>query len=198
MFAGIVQTIGQVVAVSRSGGTPLLSLDVGGLAGRLRPGDSLAVNGVCLTVERVLGGVARARVMPETLQRTNLGRLSPGARVNLEPALALGDPLGGHLVTGHVDGTGRVTRRWSEPGATWLEVLAPTDVSRYLVPKGAVAVDGASLTVARLRGARFAVSLVSFTLGHTILDTRRPGDMVNLEGDLMGKYILHRGGGPGP
>lgn len=163
---------------------------VGPLAEGLAVGESLAVNGVCLTVREMTGSIVVADVMPETARATTLADLRPGDEVNLERALRLGDRLGGHLVTGHVDGVGTVRSRRREGNALLLEVGAPPAVARYLVPKGAVAVDGVSLTVASRRADGFTVSLIPHTLAVTTLSALRPGDRVNLEVDLVGKYVI--------
>lgn len=189
MFTGIVTATGTVRRLTRRGGGLELALDAGALAGDLRVGDSLAVNGVCLTVRDLRGETVVADLMPETARLTTLGGLRAGDRVNLEPALRLGDRLGGHLVTGHVDGVGTVRAVRREGNAVVLDVAAPPAVSRYLVPKGSVAVDGASLTVAGCAADGFTVSLIPHTLAVTTLGRLRPGDRVNLEADLVGKYV---------
>lgn len=189
MFTGIVTATGTVRRLARRSEGLELALDAGALAGELRVGDSLAVNGVCLTVRDLRRETVVADLMPETARVTTLGGLRAGDRVNLEPALRLGDRLGGHLVTGHVDGTGTVRAVRREGNAVVMEVAAPPAVSRYLVPKGSVAVDGVSLTVAGCAADGFTVSLIPHTLAVTTLGRLRPGDRVNLEADLVGKYV---------
>jgi riboflavin synthase len=152
-------------------------------------GESVAVNGVCLTVAAVTSGVFDADVSPETLQRSNLGALTVGDRVNLERALRPVDRLGGHFVLGHVDGTGRVTERGRQGDFEELRFQAPEAVRRYLVEKGSVAVDGVSLTVARCEAEGFRVAVIPHTLERTTLAGCRPGDPVNLEADILGKYV---------
>jgi len=156
---------------------------------RLALGESIAVNGACLTVTGRRGRRFTADVSPETLRRTTLGGLAPGTRVNLERALRLGDRLGGHIVQGHVDGVGRVEA--IDPDGDWLayRFRAARAVAPYLIEKGSIAVDGVSLTVAACRGSRFTVALVPHTLAQTNLAARRPGDLVNLEADVLLKQI---------
>lgn len=185
MFTGLVEELGEVVAVKANQleiAAPLLSKE-------LKIGDSLAVNGVCLTVIFRTGTVIGVEVMPETWRRTNLGRLRPGIKVNLEGALRLGDRLGGHLVTGHVDGIGIVREMRREGNALVVEVTADPALLLYVVPKGSIALDGISLTVVEVTGEAFTVSLIPHTLEVTNLKDRRSGDSVNLEVDIIGKYV---------
>lgn len=185
MFTGIVRGLGRVVAAEpRPGGRLLRLLLPPGLPPPA-PGGSLAVNGVCLTVEEIKDREVGFHLSRETLERTNLGRLRPGEEVNLEPPLRLGEELGGHLVLGHVDGVGRVERREGEK--MWFS--APPEVLPYLVPKGSVAVDGVSLTVADLAPPLFSAALIPYTLEHTNLGRRRPGEEVNLEADILAKTV---------
>jgi riboflavin synthase len=190
MFTGIVEHAGEVVAVEPAGEKTLLRVALGPAAGGCRAGDSVSVAGVCLTlVAAPRKGVGGFEAVRETLSRTSLGSLRPGSRVNLERALRLGDRLGGHFVQGHVDGLGTVRRNGGPEGAHVLSVAAPAEVRRFLVEKGSVAVDGVSLTLASLDGEGFAVALVPHTLEHTTLGALRGGDRVNLEADLLGKWI---------
>ncbi len=156
---------------------------------RTRHGDSIAVNGVCLTVTSVDGAVFTADVMKETLDRSCLGALRPGSRVNLERAVRADQRLGGHIVQGHVDGTGVILSR--EPGANWetVRISLPADLARYMVEKGSVAVDGVSLTVVEAAADRFSVGLIPTTLGLTTLGGKQPGDPVNIEVDVIAKYV---------
>jgi riboflavin synthase len=193
MFTGIVEGTGTVVAMDRpggDGGAARLEVEAPWLAGELAVGDSVAVDGCCLTVvARVAGGFA-ADVVAETLRRTALGRLAAGARVNLERPVALGGRLGGHLVQGHVDGGGRVAaRRALGQGGEEVRVELPDDLARYVVEKGSIAVDGVSLTVAGVGRGWFAVALVPHTLATTTLGERAPGDPVHLEVDVVAKYV---------
>lgn len=190
MFTGIVEAQGTVVAVERSSRGMRLVVDLGGLDG-LGPGDSLAVDGVCLTVTGIESALARMDVSLETLRRTTLGDRRPGERVNLERPARPTTFLGGHLVQGHVDAVGQVTARRPEGGGIVLEIAAPPDVMRYVVPKGSVAVDGVSLTVVTETpgGRGFVVALIPHTLAVTTLGRRMVGDRVNLEADVLGKYV---------
>jgi len=155
----------------------------------LAVGDSIAVNGVCLTVTTFDSNAFNADVMAETLAQTNLGELLPGDRVNLERALRLGDRLGGHLVSGHIDGVGAITKKDKHDIATLLTISAPPAVMRYIIKKGSVAIDGTSLTVVEYEQTSFVVSLIPHTAHVTVLGSKKPGDRVNLEGDLIGKYV---------
>jgi riboflavin synthase len=192
MFTGIVEGTGTVVALTRSGSGDgaRLEVDAPWPPGELAVGDSVAVDGCCLTVvARTPGGFA-ADLVAETLRRTALGRLAMGARVNLERPLALGGRLGGHLVQGHVDGVGHVVaRRAVGEGGEEVRVELPDDLARYVVEKGSIAVDGISLTVAGVGQGWFAVALVPHTLATTTLGERAPGDPVHLEVDVVAKYV---------
>jgi riboflavin synthase len=179
VFTGIVRELGRVVAFD---GARLLVEAPQTSAG---VGDSIAVDGVCLTVVEHDGDRFAFDVVAETLSRTTLGALRAGKPVNVEPALRAGDPLGGHIVQGHVDGLGRV--RSVSPQPVWVD--APPDVLRYCVEKGSITVDGVSLTVAALDDAGFAVALVPHTLAATTLGAAKPGDAVNLEVDVLAKYV---------
>jgi riboflavin synthase len=188
MFTGLVEAVGEVVERQPSSGGQRLRL-VSRLAPELGPGDSLAVNGVCLTVVLTEASEIHADVGPETLRVTTLGGLQRGALVNLERPLRADSRLGGHFVQGHVDAVGEV--REMRPGNDfhWLTVTFPADLARYIVHKGSIAVDGISLTVAGLGRDRFDVQLVPFTIEHTNLRRAQPGDSVNLECDVVGKYV---------
>jgi riboflavin synthase len=185
MFTGIVEEIGTV----RDTGRNRLVVEAHEVLDGTRTGDSISVNGVCLTVVSLERHGFTVNVMPETLRRTNLGELRYGDRVNLERALSLGGRLGGHLVLGHVDDTGEVMRVVSEEDARIVRVSAPDRLMRYIVDKGSVAVDGVSLTIAGLYDVSFAVSLVTYTVEGTTLGGKREGDTVNLEVDILAKYV---------
>ncbi len=190
MFTGIVEELGEVVGVTPTAQDSALVAVRGPLVtSDARHGDSIAVNGVCLTVVDVDGGVFTADVMGETLRRSALGVLRAGDRVNLERAAALGSRLGGHLVQGHVDGVGEVLAR--EPAQRWETVRfrLPATLSRYVVEKGSITVDGVSLTVAEVGPDWFAVGLIPTTLSLTTLGARAVGDPVNLETDVLAKYV---------
>ena len=185
MFTGIVRELGTVESVEAGGDAVRLRLRAPEAAGRTAPGDSVSVNGVCLTAVSAADGVLDFDVVPETLRRSSLGRLEPGAAVNVEPALRAGEPLGGHLVQGHVDGVGRV-RRGDEEG---LEIEAPPEILRYCVEKGSITVEGVSLTIAALGEETFGVALIPHTREVTTLGAVHEGDEVNLEVDVIAKHV---------
>lgn len=188
MFTGLVQDLGAVAAVERTADGARVRI-ASALAGELAEGDSVAVSGVCLTATEVEGGTFAADVMEETLRRSSLGALEPGASVNLELPLRAADRLGGHVVQGHVDGVGTVAAVDEEGFARIVRIAAPRDLLRYLVPKGSIAVDGISLTVSGLDDDSFTVSLIPETRQRTTLGGAAPGDPVNLEADVLAKYV---------
>jgi riboflavin synthase len=187
MFTGIVAELGEVAAIEDRGDAARLTIR--GSTEGVSPGESIAVNGVCLTVTGIVDGTFTADVMGETLDRSSLGALTPGAAVNLERSLRLADRLGGHLMQGHVDGTGTVISR--SPAAHWdqVRISLPASISRYVVHKGSIAVDGVSLTVSAITDSWFEVSLIPETLKRTTLGSRQPGEVVNLEVDVIAKYV---------
>ncbi len=185
MFTGIVRELGTVEAVEEGGGTIRLSVRAPETARDTTVGDSVSVNGVCLTAVAAGDGLIEFDVVPETLRRSSLGRLEPGASVNVEPALRAGEPLGGHIVQGHVDGLGRV-RRADDEG---LEIEAPAEILRYCVEKGSITVEGVSLTIAALGEESFGVALVPHTREVTTLGTATEGDELNLEVDVLAKHV---------
>ncbi|WP_435206352.1 riboflavin synthase [Micromonospora sp. bgisy143] len=190
MFTGIVEELGEIVRVTATAGDSALIAVRGPLVtSDARHGDSIAVNGVCLTVVDAADGVFTADVMGETLRRSALGALRPGDPVNLERAAALGSRLGGHLVQGHVDGVGELISR--EPAEQWETVRfrLPAELSRYVVEKGSITIDGVSLTVAAVGVDEFAVGLIPTTLKLTTLGAKGVGDPVNLEVDVVAKYV---------
>lgn len=189
MFTGIIEEIGRVRALRRGARSFTLEIEASKVLEGTQVGDSIATNGVCLTVTRMDEGGFAADVMPETVERTALKRLQPGSPVNLERALTLSSRLGGHLVAGHVDATGRIASRREDDTALWLEIEAEPAVLRYVVEKGSIAIDGVSLTVARVGERSFSVSLIPHTQGVTTLHERRVGDRVNLENDMLVKYV---------
>ncbi len=194
MFTGLVREIGTLRAATRRGAVTRLIVAAPGCAPRLAPGDSLAVNGICLTVAARRGPLVTLEAVAETRRVTTLGEWRAGRRVHLEPALRVGEGLDGHFVQGHVDGTGRVVAHERRPGAWRLTVALPVALARGLVPKGAVAVDGVSLTLDdRPPGDRFTVSLVPRTLAATCLGVLRPGDAVNIELDALARAAAHAG-----
>ena len=191
MFTGIVAELGEVFGIEQRGDAARLTIR--GSTEGVSPGDSIAVNGVCLTVTGILDGTFTADVMGETLDRSSLGALTPGAPVNLEQSVRLADRLGGHLVQGHVDGTGTIISR--SPAEHWdqVRISLPGSISRYVVHKGSIAVDGISLTVSALGPPNgetwFEVCLIPETLKRTTMGTRQPGETVNLEVDMIAKYV---------
>jgi riboflavin synthase len=189
MFTGLVEGIGTVATCQPQGSGARLRVETP-LADDLLPGDSLAVNGVCLTAIEAPRGFVDADLGPETLRVTTLGGLMPGQSVNLERPLKADGRLGGHFVLGHVDGIGRVEEMRPDSESLWLTVSFPPVLSAFLIPKGSIAVDGISLTIARLREGRFDVQIVPFTLAHTNLRNVRVHDLVNLECDMVGKYVV--------
>ena len=193
MFTGIVEELGRVKASVPREGTWRLEIGARNVFEGVTVGESIAVNGVCLTAVELGGGWCAFDVGPETLNSTNLRGLSPEDPVNLERPLRLGAPVGGHLVSGHVDGVGTIRRVETEPDSLRMTIELPsTELEYYLIPKGSVAVDGVSLTVARLHGAgTFEVMVIPYTLRMTTLGEKREGSRVNLEMDLIGKYV-HR------
>jgi len=185
VFTGIIEEVGKVIS---AGGGELV-IAASDVIHEIDRGASIAVNGVCLTVSDFDQSSFSVKVMPETLRRTNLGRLLPGEGVNLERALPLGGRLGGHLVQGHVDNIGRVLSITWEGEAMLINFYAPPEIMDYLVEKGFIAVDGVSLTIVTKNTSSFWVSVVDYTRRHTKLGTRRVGDMVNLEVDIIAKYV---------
>lgn len=193
MFSGIVEEVGRLASASSKG----LVISASKVLQETEPGASIAVNGVCLTVTGLDDRSVSVDVMPETLKLSNLGRLKRGDEVNLERSLALGDRIGGHLVQGHVDATGRVALVRQEDGAVLLEIETPPELMRYIVAKGFIAVDGISLTVVARSSSSFQVSIVEFSLKHSNLGRRRAGDAVNLEVDVIAKYVEQLTGAKG-
>ena len=191
MFTGIVRERGRVAAAELNGDGLRLRVEAAETASTAAPGDSVSVSGVCLTVTAATNGSLAFDAVPETIARTNLGRLAAGSRVNLEPALSAGEPLGGHFVQGHVDGTARVGRLEPEGAGARLTLALPPDLLRYCVEKGSVAVDGVSLTVTDVDDASgtFGISLIPTTLELTVLGRNKVGDTVNLEVDVIAKYV---------
>jgi len=189
MFTGIVEELGEVVNLTDLGDSVRLSVRGPTVLDGTRHGDSIAVNGVCLTVVETDGDRFTADVMRETLRRSSLGALTPGAPVNLERPVRLDGRLGGHLVQGHVDGTATILDRSPSPHWDLVRISLPADLARYVVEKGSITVDGVSLTVAAVDGDTFTVSLIPTTLALTTLGRKKPGDPVNLEVDVLAKYV---------
>ncbi|MDZ7270803.1 MAG: riboflavin synthase [candidate division KSB1 bacterium] len=191
MFTGLVEEVGVVSAVNKTATGMELGITCESVADGLKVGDSVAVDGVCLTVVEVAPKAFAVQAVAETLRRTTLGNYRRGWRVNLERALRSGDRLGGHLVQGHVDDVGEVKKVTPGGEGKVMEVTLPRNLRPFVVPKGSIAVDGVSLTVARLEGASLEIWLVPHTLKRTTLGEKRPGDLVNLEVDILGKYVAH-------
>lgn len=189
MFTGIVEEVGVLQSVVNGAKSAVLTVRAKTVLEGTGLGDSIAVNGVCLTVTGMHGDCFTADVMAETLRRSALGQLSRGSRVNLERALAADGRFGGHIVAGHIDGTGTILSMQREDNAVWIQVGASETILRYVIEKGSIAIDGISLTVARLTPASFSVSVIPHTGQETTLLEKKTGDMVNLENDLVGKYV---------
>ena len=194
MFTGLIQETGSVLSVERRGGVHHITIHAPSLAARLQTGDSIAVSGVCLTALAIApnGQPDRfeADLAEETVRRTSLSQLAPGTKVNLELPTPAGTPLGGHVVQGHVDGVGRLlalkpVSPGNEKTDWWLEIEVPEGIRPYVVEKGSIAIEGISLTVARWDGERVSVAIIPHTYAHTNLCTHRPGDLVNLEADVL-------------
>ncbi|MET9557490.1 riboflavin synthase [Streptomyces sp. NPDC006645] len=189
MFTGIVEELGEVTAVENLGDSSRFRLRGPVVTEGAKHGDSIAVNGVCLTVVDLAEGEFTADVMAETLNRSSLGALVPGSRVNLERPMAVGGRLGGHIVQGHVDGTGTVVEREASEHWEIVTVSLPAGLTRYVVEKGSITVDGVSLTVVDAAPDHFTISLIPTTLALTTLGIKQPGDPVNLEVDVIAKYV---------
>jgi len=189
VFTGIVREVGRVASVDAVGGGIRLEVDAAATAAATAIGDSVSVSGCCLTAVSVTGRRIAFDAVPETLARTSLGALATGARVNLEPSLRAGEPLGGHYVQGHVDGVGTVRSVADEGESRRVWVDAPSEILRYVVEKGSIAVEGASLTLAGVDDGGFSVALIPHTLAETTLGELAPGASVNLEVDVLAKYV---------
>lgn len=190
MFTGIIQSVGLIQRLEPRGGDACLTIETGKLPlDGVVLGDSIAVNGVCLTAVALTGRGFAADVSRETLTLTTLGDLRPGSRVNLEKALTLSTPLGGHLVSGHVDGVGTLLERHEDARSWRLRIQAPDELARYIAHKGSICVDGTSLTVNQVEGAVFELNIVPHTIQETLIGDYRPGSRVNLEVDLIARYL---------
>lgn len=189
MFTGLIEEVGKVVQLDRTGSAGRLTVAATFPGDAVRLGDSIAINGVCLTVVTQGGGTFAFDVSPETLERTAFRSFKPGTPVNLERALRLSDRLGGHIVTGHVDCVATIAERHGQSGNTVLTFRLPRDTARYVVAKGSVTIDGISLTVNAVTGDGFSVNVIPHTTVSTTLQFRKPGDEVNIETDILGKYV---------
>jgi riboflavin synthase len=189
MFTGLIQEVGMVQKAEKQGQDLRLTLQAPLLSPKVKLGDSVAVNGCCLTVVEIKTPLLAFQAVPETLNRTALGTIKEGARVNLELPLTLSDPLGGHFVQGHVDGVAEITAINQEGQGIRMAVKVPKDLSRYVVEKGSIALNGISLTVAALKGDQLEVALIPHTLQNTDLGSKKVGDPLHVEVDLLAKYV---------
>ena len=189
MFTGIIEEIGIIKQISRGAHSAVLRIQAKKVLSGTKIGDSICVNGVCLTVTSLFEDSFSSDVMSETLNRSSLSRLRQESRVNLERALAVGERLGGHIVSGHVDCEGQITAIKKDDNAVWLTICADSKTLRHIVEKGSIAIDGASLTVAKVSASDFSVSLIPHTLSVTTFGNKKIGDYVNLETDIIGKYV---------
>ena len=189
MFTGIVEEVGAVRAVVSGSEWGSITITARRVLEGTKRGDSIAVNGVCLTVTQLFPDGFTADVMAETLRRSSLGTLHTGSGVNLERAMAANGRFGGHIVSGHIDGTGKILSSRREENAVWISLSAPEEILALIVEKGSIAIDGISLTVAERKSDSFAVSIIPHTGSETTLLSKRPGDIVNLENDVVGKYV---------
>ena len=189
MFTGIIEEIGKVKKISLGGASGSLEISAKKILEGTKIGDSIAVNGVCLTVTGMTPSSFTADVMAETVRRSSLGSLVSGSGVNLERAMAANGRFGGHIVSGHIDGTGSISRLQKEENAVWVHVKTRAEILRLIVEKGSVAIDGISLTVASVSESEFAVSVIPHTAEETTLLSKKVGDLVNLENDIVGKYV---------
>lgn len=189
MFTGIIEEKGKIEAIKSGTKSAILTIHAENILSDVKVGDSIAVNGVCLTATSVGATYFTADVMAETLRRSSLGSLKQGNRVNLERAMAMGGRFGGHIVSGHIDGTGKIRSMVREDNAVWVTIEADKSIMKLIVEKGSIAIDGISLTVARVDEGSFAVSLIPHTGKETTLLEKEVGDIVNLENDVIGKYV---------
>ena len=189
MFTGIVEEMGTIAGIQKGTKSAVLTIQAEKVFSDIHIGDSIALNGVCLTVTSFSGNTYTADVMNETLRRSSLGSLTIGSKVNLERAMAANGRFGGHIVSGHIDGTGTITKVEKDDNAIWYTIAAEENLMKYIVEKGSIAIDGISLTVAKRSDMDFAISMIPHTAKETVLSQKKPGDIVNLENDIVGKYI---------
>ena len=189
MFTGIIEEVGKVVSIKKGAKSSILTIQGRKIFEDLKIGDSVAVNGVCLTVTSFSKNIFIADVMNETLIRSSLGDLSDGSLVNLERAMAANGRFGGHIVSGHIDGTGSIIKIQRDDNAIWYTITTSDNLMKYIVEKGSIAIDGISLTVAKVDCKSFSVSIIQHTANETVLSHRSVGDNVNLENDIIGKYV---------
>lgn len=189
MFTGIVEEMGTIAGIQKGAKSAILTIQAQKVFSDIHIGDSIALNGVCLTVTSFSGNTYTADVMNETLRRSSLGSLTIGSKVNLERAMAANGRFGGHIVSGHIDGTGTITKVEKDDNAIWYTIAAEESLMKYIVEKGSIAIDGISLTVVKRSDMDFAISMIPHTAKETVLSQKKPGDIVNLENDIVGKYI---------
>jgi riboflavin synthase len=189
MFTGLIEEIGHIKAIQRGSKSIRLSIAASKVMDDVKLGDSIATNGICLTVVSFDSSGFSADVMPESMSRTTFGSLGVGSRVNLERAVRVGDRLGGHMVSGHVDGIGEVVGQEQDDNAIWVSIAAPKNILKYVIEKGSIAIDGISLTVAYVDEEIFKVSIIPLTQEDTTLTSKKAGEKVNLECDMTAKYI---------
>ncbi|MDD7403584.1 MAG: riboflavin synthase [Butyribacter sp.] len=189
MFTGIVEEMGTIRSISKGSKSAVLTIEASAVLEGSKIGDSIAVNGVCLTVTSITATQFCADVMAETLRRSSLGELKRGSKVNLERAMSADGRFGGHIVSGHIDGTGTIVSLTPEDNAVWVTIQAPDRILKYIVEKGSIAIDGISLTVAGVTDSSFSVSVIPHTGSETTLLQKKPKDVVNLENDIIGKYV---------
>lgn len=189
MFTGIIEETGTVKEIRHNGNNSFIKIGAEKIFSDMHTGDSIAVNGVCLTVTDFCNNIFRADVMNETLNRSSLGSLKTGSPVNLERAMSANGRFGGHIVSGHIDGTGVISSVRNDGIAIWYTISTQPEIMRYIIEKGSVAIDGISLTVAKVTDNNFSVSIIPHTAEKTILSYKKTGDVVNLENDIVGKYV---------
>lgn len=189
MFTGIIEEVGTVASIQKGANSAVLTIQAHTILDDVKLGDSIAVNGVCLTVTALTPSTFSADVMHETLNRSSLGKLHSGSTVNLERAMAANGRFGGHIVSGHIDGTGVISQIGRDDNAIWYTIQADAGILRYIIEKGSIAIDGISLTVAKVSAKDFSASIIPHTAANTTLAAKRSGDVVNLENDCIGKYV---------
>lgn len=189
MFTGIVEEIGKIKRIQKGAKSAILTISANEILEDVNLGDSIAVNGVCLTVTDYNKNEFSVDVMHETLDRSSLGKLYSGSRVNLERAMGINGRFGGHIVSGHIDGIGRISGIKTDDNAVWYMIETKSKIIKYIIEKGSIAIDGISLTVANVNDKDFSVSIIPHTLSNTILKDKKIGDIVNLENDCIGKYV---------
>lgn len=189
MFTGIIEEVGSVASIRKGAHSCVLTVNASKVLEDVHLGDSIATNGVCLTVTSFTSHSFSADVMHETLNRSSLGSLHIGSPVNLERAMLAGGRFGGHIVSGHIDGIGTISSIKEDDNAVWYTVEAPSSILRYIIEKGSITLDGISLTVAKVTNSNFSVSIIPHTRAQTNLASKKVGDVLNLENDLVGKYV---------